>query len=89
MRLDYKIIAVESTKNDLMLLSLRKTFEERRGQILTFTAITVIIVHLYPSDACLLFTTNSHLGALSVSSELIYADVLPFLLLDFYNETYS
>ena len=32
MRLDYKIIAVESTENDLMLLSLRKTFEERRGQ---------------------------------------------------------
>ena len=32
MRLDYKIIAIESTKNDLMLLSLRKSFEERRGQ---------------------------------------------------------
>ena len=31
MRLDYKIIAVESTENDLMLLSLRKTFEECRG----------------------------------------------------------
>ena len=31
MRLDYQIIVVESTKNDLMLLSLRKTFEERRG----------------------------------------------------------
>ena len=31
MRLDYKIIAVESTKKHLRLLSLRKTFEERIG----------------------------------------------------------
>ena len=88
MRLDYKIIAVESTENDLMLLSLRKTFQERRGwnpdvswcQSKRSSSILNRRVSFYiikPSRC-------RHL-----TSEFICADVLPILLLDFHNETYN
>ena len=89
MRIDYKIIAVESTENDLMLLSLRKTFQERRGwnpdvswcQSKRSSSIAIWRVCYLP---LIVISLPS-----SVSSELICADVLQILLLDFHNETYS
>ena len=68
MRLDYKIIAVESTKNDLVLLSLQKTFEERRvwnpDVYRGHSKHSLFIVIL----ACVSFIIIKHLAVVCVTS---------------------